>query len=155
MYERRPAKITDLPLIYGGEEDYIRCWEPMHLDAWRADFVRHLTRWADNFERFTIVMVEGQFAGYSLWMPAQDYAELCTINVSPAYRRRGIGQALLDGFVLDGRGEGFNQWALSVRPDNPARRLYERSGFKCVGTDTHQYLRYECHRWAADAVLPA
>lgn len=139
----RPACITDLPAIYRGEQDYIRSWEPDHEDAWRLQLERHLTRWVENFERLTMATIEEQVAGYCLWTPEEDYAELCTINVSQAYRRKGIGQALFYAYAAAARQQGFTCLRLSVRPDNPARQLYERAGFICVGNDANGYLRYE------------
>ncbi|MBK5438289.1 GNAT family N-acetyltransferase [Pseudomonas sp. TH32] len=139
----RPACVTDLPSIYRGEQDYIRRWEPGHEEAWRLQLERHLTCWVENFDRLTVAIIEEQFAGYCLWTPEQDCAELCTINVSEAYRRRGIGQALVDAYAVAARQHGFTCLRLSVRPDNPARLLYERAGFVCVGSGANDYLRYE------------
>ncbi|WP_416362987.1 GNAT family N-acetyltransferase [Pseudomonas sp. NFX183] len=138
----RPAAVTDLPSIYRGEQAYIQCWEPAHESAWRLQLERHLTLWADNFDRLTVAMLDGQFAGYSLWAPEQGAAELYTLNVSEACRRNGVGRALLDAYALKAKQSGFNQLGLHVRPDNPARLLYEHAGFVCVGTAANGYLRY-------------
>lgn len=143
MLTLRSANVTDLPSIYRGEQDYIRRWEPDHEAAWRLQLERHLTRWVDNFDRLTIASLDGQFAGYSLWTPEQGFAELCTINVSEVYRRNGIGRALLEAYRMAAGQDGFVQLSLSVRPDNPARLMYERAGFVCVGTGSNGYLRYE------------
>ena len=140
----RPAHVLDLPAIYAGEQAYIQCWEPDHEDAWRRQFERHLTRWVENFDRMVVASVDAQFAGYCLWMPEQEYAELCTINVSSPYRRFGVGRALLEAYIDAATRQGFTRLRLSVRADNPARYLYEQSGFSCTGRDAHDYLRYEC-----------
>ena len=146
-FRLRQARITDLPAVYRGEQDYIRCWEPDHEATWRAQLERHLTRWVDNFERMTVACVGEQVAGYSLWAPEEGKAQLCTINVSGEHRRCGIGRALIDAYAMDAARQGFSVLALSVRPDNPARILYERAGFVCVGAGAHDYLRYERHVW--------
>jgi GNAT superfamily N-acetyltransferase len=52
-----------------------------------------------------------------------------TIAVVPERRGEGIGSALLDGLVDRAREDGVGALALSVEPDNPARRLYEHAGF--------------------------
>lgn len=147
----RPARVTDLPAIYRGEEAYIQRWEPAHESAWRLQLERHLTRWVDNFDRLTVATLDGQFAGYSLWIPEDGFAELCTINVSEAYRRKGIGQTLLDAYAVMAAQGGFVRLSLSVRPDNPARLMYERAGFVCMGTHANGYLRYE----RASAIISA
>lgn len=139
----RSARVTDLPAVYRGEQDYIRRWEPAHEDAWRAQLERHLTRWVEHFERLTVATVDEKFAGYALWMPEEGGAELCTLNVSPAVRRSGVGRALLDACVQGAAAQGFACMSLSVRPDNPARLLYEQAGFACQGVGAHGYLRYE------------
>lgn len=139
----RPAQLTDLPSIYRGEQDYIRTWEADHEAVWYMGLERHLTRWVEHFEGFTIAMLDAQFAGYSLWLPEQGCADLCTLNVSPAHRRAGIGRALLEVYMADATCLGFTRLTLSVRPDNPARGLYQQAGFVHVGGDKHGYLRYE------------
>ncbi|MDO4235889.1 MAG: N-acetyltransferase [Pseudomonas sp.] len=141
----RQARVTDLPAIYRGEESYIRCWEPEHEASWRAQLGRHLTRWVENFDRLNVAFMGNAFAGYSLWIPEQSYAELCTIHVSPEHRRSGVGMALLEAYALDAARHGFTQLRLSVRPDNPAKRMYEKAGFLCTGTGAHDYLTYKRH----------
>ena len=139
----RRARITDLPAVYRGEESYIRCWEPKHESAWRTQLERHLTRWVENFDRLTVALMGDQFAGYSLWVPEHSHAELCTVHVAPEYRRSGVGMALLEAYATDAAQHGFRQLRLSVRADNPAKRLYEKAGFLCTGLGAHDYLTYE------------
>jgi len=56
-----------------------------------------------------------------------------TIAVVPSRRGRGYGDELLEGLLAQARKDGFAQISLSVEPDNPALRLYERHGFHKVG----------------------
>lgn len=58
-----------------------------------------------------------------------------SIAVRPASRGAGVGTALLTALVGLARDEGFASLSLSVEPDNPARSLYERLGFRRVGTE--------------------
>ncbi|OBY90613.1 acetyltransferase [Pseudomonas sp. AU11447] len=139
----RPARITDVPYVQRGEEAYIREWEPAHEARWREGFDRHLARWLDHFERLTIAEHAGESVGYSFWMPEDGSAELCTLGVSTAWRGRGVGAALLQRYIEDARQEGYTRLKLSVRPDNPARRLYERAGFQPRGCDALGYRQYE------------
>lgn len=143
MLRLRPAQVTDLPSIYRGEQDYIRCWEPQHEAEWRLQFERHLERWVENFDRLTVAVINDRFAGYSLWASEQDCAELYTINVSPSGRRHGIGRALLEAYRVAAAQSGFTRLTLSVHSENPARFLYQQAGFSCIGVDDHQYLGYE------------
>lgn len=50
----------------------------------------------------------------------------------PAYRGQGIGTALLTNLIAQARGR-YAALSLSVDPQNPAMRLYERLGFVVVG----------------------
>lgn len=49
-------------------------------------------------------------------------------------RGLGVGTALLDKLVSECR-TNYRSISLSVAPNNPAKRLYERFGFKVVGYD--------------------
>lgn len=51
------------------------------------------------------------------------------VAVEPGYRGRGIGTALLDALRERALGAGIARLGLSVEPDNPARRLYQRLGY--------------------------
>lgn len=56
-----------------------------------------------------------------------------SIGVAYGFRNQGIGQKLLVGLANEGRIRGIPGLGLSVDPENPARRLYERLGFEAVG----------------------
>ncbi len=66
-------------------------------------------------------------AGYGF--VAADVPEL-SIAVLPEHRGRGVGTALLDALLGAARSEGIRRVSLSVERDNPAYRLYWRSGFR-------------------------
>lgn len=50
-------------------------------------------------------------------------------SVDPLCRGRGIGSAMIECIAADARLEGARAIELNVGDTNPARRLYERSGF--------------------------
>ena len=56
-----------------------------------------------------------------------------SIAVTDGFREMGIGRSLLVGLIDEGRTRGIRGLGLSVEPENPARRLYERLGFEAVG----------------------
>jgi ribosomal-protein-alanine N-acetyltransferase len=67
-----------------------------------------------------------------------------SIAVVPASRGRGIGTALLATLVGRARHGGFHALSLSVSPENPAVRLYERAGFVRVESrDRHWTMRLD------------
>jgi ribosomal protein S18 acetylase RimI-like enzyme len=57
-----------------------------------------------------------------------------SIALSPEYRRRGTGSALLDR-LFELAQERYASLSLSVSLENPARRLYERKGFQLIRQD--------------------
>lgn len=57
-------------------------------------------------------------------------------DVDPAFRNRGIGGALLDWAEARARAGGYQIMSLSTTTVNPARRLYERHGFRVTETLT-------------------
>jgi ribosomal protein S18 acetylase RimI-like enzyme len=63
------------------------------------------------------------------------------IAVLPEYRGKGIGTILLESFLTAAK-EKYPAVCLSVSPNNPAARLYERCGFETVGVrDNHPLMR--------------
>lgn len=55
-----------------------------------------------------------------------------SMGVLRAWRGRGIGSRLLDALITAARAQGLSSLSLSVEPDNHARRVYERVGFRQV-----------------------
>jgi len=66
--------------------------------------------------------------GYDLEFGGRD-AVLTELWIDPPARGRGAGSAVLGLLEPELRSRGVRAVHLQVRPDNPALRLYERSGF--------------------------
>jgi ribosomal protein S18 acetylase RimI-like enzyme len=66
--------------------------------------------------------------GIVAWPGAPELA----IGVRPDGRGAGAGRALLDALARAARDAGYARLVLSVDPRNPARRLYERCGYRVV-----------------------
>ncbi|MGP4074295.1 GNAT family N-acetyltransferase [Halobacillus sp. K22] len=56
-----------------------------------------------------------------------------SLALLPEHRNRGIGSLLLDRFMEELKCKGYSSLSLSVDPDNPAKRFYERKGFVKIG----------------------
>lgn len=66
--------------------------------------------------------------GIVAWPGAPEVA----IGVRPEARGAGIGRMLLDALAQAARDSAYARLVLSVDPRNPARRLYERCGYRVV-----------------------
>ena len=80
--------------------------------------------------------------GFILDLITQDEAEILTLGVAPAMRRRGIGRKLIDDLARRARKKGARRLVLEVATDNNAAlRLYESSGFTPLGQRPGYYRR--------------
>ena len=78
-------------------------------------------------------------AGFSLIRTVVDEAELLLIAVAPEARRRGIGRALIDHFIIHARAQGATRLHLEVRDGNSAMMLYRAAGFEVAGCRRNYY----------------
>lgn len=69
------------------------------------------------------------FIGFSTFN-AKPLINIHDLGVIPEYRGKGIGQKLLKAVEEKAREEGCCKLTLEVLEHNPAKRLYEREGFK-------------------------
>lgn len=82
----------------------------------------------------------GTVAGYIGSQSVQGEADVMNLAVSPAYRRRGIGRALLRGLADALHAKGVAALLLEVRPSNEAAvSLYRSEGFVQVGRRKNYY----------------
>ena len=103
--------------------------------------------------RTALVASDGEPAGFILLGQAADEAEIVTLAVSPAWRRRGIGRALVTAAAAHAGASGAARLFLEVAEDNaPALALYAALGFTPVGRRRSYYAR---HDGAADAIVMA
>jgi ribosomal-protein-alanine N-acetyltransferase len=81
-------------------------------------------------------------AGFILSRLAGGEAEILSVAVASSRRGRGLGRKLLDLHLRRLAGLGATAVFLEVDEDNaPARRLYDRAGFRTVGRRPAYYAR--------------
>jgi len=81
-----------------------------------------------------VVRVAGQVAAYAVMSVAAGESHLLNVCVGPAFRRRGIGRALVDYMIELAERHRAEVVFLEVRPSNSgALRLYRDIGFAEVG----------------------
>jgi GNAT superfamily N-acetyltransferase len=148
VLEIRLAQLDDEPFMWD------MAWEATAVDAGMralgreaAFAIPHARRYLDGWERpgdaAVVAVVDGQRLGAAWYrlFPAEDpgwgfvatdVPEL-SIGVAAEARGRGVGSALLDALLTLARERGYRAVSLSVDRRNPARRLYERKGFRDAG----------------------
>lgn len=75
-----------------------------------------------------------QLEAYAMVSSALDEAHLLNLCVSETARGQGLAELLLDHVLCDAELRGVDRCFLEVRPSNkPARRLYQKMGFRMIG----------------------
>ncbi|MBQ2895554.1 MAG: ribosomal protein S18-alanine N-acetyltransferase [Oscillospiraceae bacterium] len=91
---------------------------------------------------FTVAVGAGELLGYADALTVLDEGYIGNIAVSPEQRRRGIGAALLDALLQQGREKALSFLTLEVRESNAAARaLYLSRGFVVAGERRNVYER--------------
>lgn len=76
---------------------------------------------------------DGVLVGYAGGLIGPE-SHVMTVGVDPAYRRRGIGSALVTDLVSTARAAGSASMILEVRADDDGpQRLYRSFGFEPIG----------------------
>ena len=88
----------------------------------------------------------GKVVGAAWCRIMEDYGHIdndtpsLAISLLPKYRRQEIGTQMLNGLLLLLRENGYRRASLSVQKENPALRLYRRTGFHIVAEKGTEYL---------------
>jgi ribosomal protein S18 acetylase RimI-like enzyme len=153
----RPAEPSDLPFLRAMLYE-AAFWPPggprPPLDQALAEpaLARYVAGWGRAGDAGVIALGdEGKPVGaawYRLFPPDEPgfgfvdgrTPELSLAVVAQA-RGRGVGSTLLGGLLARARADGYEALSLSVEPDNPARRLYERHDFVRVGGEAAWTMR--------------
>jgi ribosomal protein S18 acetylase RimI-like enzyme len=144
MVERvalRPARARDLAFcerLYFKEMGWII--EALRLDAAKQRESFPLT-WRS--EEVRVIVVTGNDVGWLQITSLDDTFFLAQLYLAGDFQRRGIGAAVLRMLFRETAPSG-KAITLGVVKINPARRLYERLGFRATHEDEHKvYMRRE------------
>jgi len=89
---------------------------------------------------FIVRTPECRVAGFCACWLVFDEVHINNVAIRPTYRGLGMGTALLQHVLAEGRRLGARRATLEVRASNVgARRLYERLGFYVAGTRRNYY----------------
>ena len=90
--------------------------------------------------RLWVAEEDGRVVGFAVLWLILDEAHVATIAVHPDFRRRGIGQQLLQTMLAAARAAKMRLITLEVRAGNAAAQaLYRRFGFRVVGRRPKYY----------------
>jgi ribosomal protein S18 acetylase RimI-like enzyme len=137
----RPAAPDDrafLTDLYAGVREPELAHVPWDPAAKRA-FVEHQFAAQDAHYRehypgatFDVIEVEGERAGRLYVHRGPRDIRIMDIALAPAFRGGGIGTGLLRSLIAEAEERG-SKLSIHVEHNNPARRLYERLGFRPAG----------------------
>ncbi|HEY1977379.1 MAG TPA: GNAT family N-acetyltransferase [Candidatus Baltobacteraceae bacterium] len=124
----RSASSADRPFV---ESVYFETqrWIIEKLFGWRGDDFekdRFLSHYHESDT--SIVVVDGQDAGWICVRQEEEALHLHSIYLLSAFQKRGIGTSLIRQVIEDARAKRM-PLTVSTAKINPARHLYERLGF--------------------------
>lgn len=131
----RGGVVADLPAI---DTIMQAAFDPRFGEAWTRNQVLGLLAMSGVW--LTLATIGPDPAGFALSRRVLDEAELLLLATVPAFRRRGVGAALLRSVIADSASQGARTLHLEVRSGNDAIKLYRSAGFVKVG-ERHQYYR--------------
>lgn len=105
-------------------------FDPVFGEAWTLPQLAGVMMMPGTW--LTIARVDAAPLGFALVRSVLDECELLLLAVDPAWRGRGIGEALLRDSLRTARRRGITSMNLEVRASNTAVHLYEKTGFEYV-----------------------
>jgi ribosomal-protein-alanine N-acetyltransferase len=127
-----PMRLEDLPAVHTIEQaSFISPWPP---HAYQSELE------SNRLAHYLVARVVETVVAYGgMWLMV-DEAHITTFAVHPAWRRQKIGERLLVAFLDIAMDRGAHEATLEVRLSNlPARKLYEKYGFRPVGLRPRYY----------------
>ncbi len=124
--------VDDLLVVQAIERESFSTPWPAH--AYRQEIEQN------RLAHYIVARYRDQIVGFAgIWLLV-DEAHITTFATRTAWRRQGIGERLLVALLDLALARGAKEATLEVRPSNiPAKRLYEKYGFKVVGVRPRYY----------------
>ena len=96
---------------------------------WSEDSFRYEIK-SNDLALYIVAEIETEIVGYAgMWLIV-DEGHITNVAVSPDYRKKGIGEALVSVILDVSEREGISRQTLEVRESNePALCLYKKFGF--------------------------
>ena len=127
-----PMTDADIPAVHAIERASFSV--PWPDDAYRNELA------TNRLASYVVARADDAVVGFAgLWVMV-DEAHVTTFAVDPRWRRRGVGERMLLALFDISLARHAREATLEVRLSNmPARRLYEKYGFRPVGIRPRYY----------------
>ena len=127
-----PMTLDDLPAVHAIERASFAV-------PWPDDAYRNEIR-TNRLASYVVARLDDQVVGFAgIWLMV-DEAHVTTFAVDPRWRRRGVGERMLLALLDLSIARQAREATLEVRLSNlPARKLYEKHGFRPVGIRPRYY----------------
>lgn len=138
-YALRPATVEDFSFLY---DLHVGCLKGYVAQIWGWDDAAQAAMFRERFapEASRIVIADGRALGVLATERRPEGWLIGNIAIAPPQQGRGLGAAIIGDLLTQAAREGVPT-RLQVLRVNPARRLYERLGFRVEGeTPTHYLL---------------
>lgn len=146
----RPAVTADATFLEQMLAEAVN-WDParaaLSIDEIRSapELAHYVAGWRRPTDVGVVAEIDGQMVG-AAWLRfftrdergygfVESAIPEVSIGVVAEHRGEGIGRRLLDELAAAARQRGITALSLSVELENPARRLYERAGYREVARD--------------------
>ena len=127
-----PMTVADLDAVHDIEKRSFRTPWPSH--AYKTELE------TNRLAHYVVARADGEVVGYGGMWVMVDEAHITTFAVAPERRRERIGERLLLELMDLAQELRAREATLEVRLSNlPARRLYEKYGFRPVGLRPRYY----------------
>ena len=128
IVEMKPAHVAQVAAL-----EKLCFSDPWSENSVASELENELSLWL-------VAVEDRRVVGYVGSQTVLDETDMMNVAVDPGFRRRGIGQMLIDHLVEALKARGSRCLTLEVRSSNdPAIALYEKLGFSPVGRRKNYY----------------
>lgn len=134
MYTLRLATGDDLEFLFALHRQSMREYiEPIWgwHEAWQAEYFR------EKFDPagWRIIRIDEEDAGVLVVEERPDEIYIGLIEMLPSFQGRGVGTAIINRLKAEASHKGLSLGLHVLNTNKPARRLYERLGFRATGEE--------------------
>lgn len=134
MISYREMIALDVPVLVGIEKDIYP------ESPWSAAQFREELFGVPKTRKYIVALDDNEIIGYAGIALAGDVADIHTLTVLPAFRRRGIASHMLKELEAWATHKGIANFMLEMREGNAeAQPLYEKYGYQVISRRDNYY----------------